>query len=180
MQTLDELEVRDGTVGDLQELRRILTAAAEPARAALPPAAFDVYLDMVLALEDRLSVAELVVVTARGRPIGTVTFFPDAADEGWGWPPGLAGLRSMAVDPDAQGRGAGMRLLDECRRRAIANGAAGLALHTAHFLRAAIRLYERYGFVRVPGHDVRAAQVMDLPDPSHDYVGLAYRLDLPD
>lgn len=171
-------EMRDGSVEDLPELRRILTSANEPYRAVLGTAAFTPYLDMVLALDERIDVAELIVASDRGKAVGTVTFYRDAA-EGWGWPIGLSGIRSMGVDPAAQRCGAGAALLDECRRRALSHDANGIALHTASFLPAAIRLYERYGFTRDPAHDIRASDVMDLPDASLDFEALAYRLDLP-
>jgi ribosomal protein S18 acetylase RimI-like enzyme len=44
-------------------------------------------------------------------------------------------------------------LVDECVRRAKASGAAELGLHTSKSMRAAIRMYERMGFVRAPEHD---------------------------
>jgi GNAT superfamily N-acetyltransferase len=172
------LQVRVGGVDDLPELQRVLAAANESCRAALPDVSYDAYLEMVLALEERLDVAQILVAHDGDRLVGTVTFFPDAGAEGWGWPAGVAGIRSMGVDPAAQRRGAGSALLDECRRRAIASGASGIVLHTAHFLPAAMRLYERHGYVRHPAHDLRASDVMLLPDPALDYTALAYRLDL--
>jgi hypothetical protein len=41
-----------------------------------------------------------------------------------------------------------------------------------------MRLYEQHGYVRDPAHDLRAVDVMSLSDPSLDFLGLAYRLDL--
>jgi GNAT superfamily N-acetyltransferase len=178
-QVTQALRVREGGVADLPAVQRVLAAANEPYRAVLPEAAYRTYLDMVLAVEERLDVAELIVVEDATRLVGTVTFFPDARAEGWGWPAGVAGIRSMGVDPAAQRWGVGSALLDECRRRAAASGASGIVLHTAHFLPAAMRLYERHGYVRHPAHDVRATDVMSLRDPAFDFVGLAYRLDLP-
>ena len=145
MQAIEGLQIRDGGAADLPELRRLLLAANEACRPAIPGRTFEAYLEMVLALEDRLEVAEVIVVSNGDRLVGTVTFFPDAGAEGWGWPAGLAGIRSMGVDPVAQRRGVGSALLGECRRRARARGASGIVLHTAHFLPAAIRLYERHG-----------------------------------
>lgn len=174
--TEQQLHFRDGGTSDLPEVRRILSAANEPYRSALSPQAFDPYLDMVLAIEERLSVAQLILVEDAGRTLGTVTYFPDAVAEGWGCPADYAGIRSMAVDPAAQGRGVGAALLEECRRRAEVDGVEGIILHTAHFLPAAVRLYERHGFVRDPRYDVRAADVMELEDQALDYQGWAYRL----
>jgi GNAT superfamily N-acetyltransferase len=179
MHVIERVEFRDGGPSDLTTVRRILAAANEPFRSVLQPGAFDPYLEMVLALEERLSVASVILAEVEDRTVGTVTYFPDATAEGWGCPAGDAGIRAMGVDPSAQGMGIGAALLGECRRRAIADGAAAIILHTAFFLPAAIRLYERHGFVRDPRFDVRAVDVMELADQALDYPGLAYRLELP-
>jgi len=162
---------------ELAEVRRILVAANEQYRAVLAPAAFDPYVAMVVDLEPRLAVAQILVYRQAEALVGTVTFFPDARDEGWGGPAGVAGIRSMGVDPAAQGRGIGAALVAECARRTADAGARALTLHTADWLPAAIGLYERCGFVRDPGRDLRAVDVLDVP-AAHDFVGLAYRLDL--
>lgn len=172
------LTIRTGGREDLPVVRHILTSANAPYRDALAPEAFEPYLDMVLDLEPRLAAATLIIVDLDGQPAGTVTFFPDAADEGWGCPPGFAGIRSMAVDPAAQRQGVGAALVGECRRRAVDGGAVGILLHTSHFLPAAIRLYQHHGFIRDPSQDLRAIDVMDLPDAASDFPALAFRLDL--
>jgi ribosomal protein S18 acetylase RimI-like enzyme len=45
--------------------------------------------------------------------------------------------------------------MEECVRRARRAGADALGLHTSRSMRAAIRLYERMGFVRAPERDFR-------------------------
>jgi GNAT superfamily N-acetyltransferase len=174
---MDRLEIGEAGPEELDDVRAVLTAANETYRDVLAPAAFDAYLAMVLDLEARLAVAHVLLVRDRGRSVGTVTFFPDARDEGWGGPAGVSGIRSMGVHPDGQGRGVGAALVAECERRARRAGAHAIGLHTADWLPAAIRLYEHCGFVREPARDVRAVDVIGLPI-EHDFVGLAYRLDL--
>jgi GNAT superfamily N-acetyltransferase len=48
-------------------------------------------------------------------------------------------------------------LMGECLRRARAWGAPALTLHTTGLMQAAIRVYERLGFVRAPELDVEVA-----------------------
>ena len=177
MTTIMDVEITSAERAELDDVRRLLVAANEGYRQALSPASFDAYLAMVLDLEPRFEVAEVLVVRAAGAPLGTVTYFPDATLEGWGFSEGVAGIRSMGVDPSARGCGLAVRLLDECVARSRRIGASAIGLHTAAWLPDAIRLYERYGFVRDPGLDMRAATVMPLA-PEDDYVGLAFRLDL--
>ena len=173
------LTIRTGGRQDLPAVRQILTAANEQYRPALAPQAFEPYLAMVLDLEPRLASATLIILDVDGQPAGTVTFFPEAADEGWGCPPGFAGIRSMGVHPAARRQGLGAALVDECRRRAAEAGSAGIVLHTADFLPSAIRLYERHGFVREPRQDLRSTDVIEGLGEDLDFPALAFRLDLP-
>ena len=171
------VEITEAGRYELDEVRQVLAAANEGYRQVLSPASFDAYLAMVLDLEPRFDVADVLVVRDAGRLVATVTYFADATLEGWGFQEGVSGIRSMGVLPEARGRGIAERLLDECVARSRGVGASAIGLHTAAWLPGAIRVYERYGFVRDAGLDVRASDVMPLA-PEDDYVGLAYRLDL--
>ena len=91
---------------------------------------------------------------ASGRVIGGATYVP-----GPGTPmselerEGEAGIRMLAVDPEAQGKGAGTTLVEALIARARADGRRGMALYTLPAMTAAHRVYERYGFRRDPGRD---------------------------
>ena len=86
--------------------------------------------------------------------LGCVTFVPDASSP---WAEllcaGEAGMRMLAVRPDAQGRGVGRALVDACVARARALGRTALVLHTTPWMLAAHHLYEEVGFVRFPSRD---------------------------
>jgi ribosomal protein S18 acetylase RimI-like enzyme len=66
---------------------------------------------------------------------------------------GEAGIRMLAVAPEAQGRGAGRALLDALIARARADGRRGMALLTLSSMTRAHRLYESAGFNRDPERD---------------------------
>jgi hypothetical protein len=59
----------------------------------------------------------------------------------------------LAVSPSAQGRGVGAALVGACRDLAIQVGASAIIICTRDFALAALRLYARLGFVRVPERD---------------------------
>jgi len=83
--------------------------------------------------------------------------------------PGEAEFRMLAVDPAAQGRGAGTALVRACIRRATELGCQAMVISTRSFSRPAHRLYARLGFQRTPERDWSPVAGVDL---------FALRLDL--
>jgi ribosomal protein S18 acetylase RimI-like enzyme len=75
----------------------------------------------------------------------------------------------LVVDPTVQGRGVGRLLVTTCLDRARAAGKKRMVLSTDRRMTAAIRLYERLGFTRLPERDWR-------PEPGIDLI--VYSLDL--
>jgi putative acetyltransferase len=67
-------------------------------------------------------------------------------------PEGEKGLyvRGVAVVPSMRGRGIAEALMNEVESFARQNGCARMFLTTTPFLTSAIRVYERFGFTRVP------------------------------
>jgi ribosomal protein S18 acetylase RimI-like enzyme len=82
-----------------------------------------------------------------------------------------AGIRMLAVAPEARGRGVGESLVQACLDRARADGRARVVLHSTEPMTAAHRLYTRMGFERDPSLD----RWVPLTDPLHL---MAFRLEL--
>jgi ribosomal protein S18 acetylase RimI-like enzyme len=115
--------------------------------------------DYVPVLRDVARRAREAVVLAAvddetGALLGCVTYVPDPANP---WAEhlraGEASIRMLAVDPAAQGRGVGTALVAACLERARAEGRRGVFLHSLPIMTAAQRIYERFGFRRVPERD---------------------------
>jgi GNAT superfamily N-acetyltransferase len=87
----------------------------------------------------RMEEGPVWVALLDGNVVGTVA----AVDRGEG-----LYVRGMAVLPRARGLGIGELLLREVEDYARALGYSRLILSTTPFLRRAIRLYERFGFLR--------------------------------
>ena len=119
-----------------------------------------------------------VVAELDGEVVGAVRYHRPASDR-LGLPPEASMVGALAVLPAHQGRGIARRLMEECQRRAVTDGAATLMLHTAPFMERAVELYLRLGFTRSPMYDVRADEVFSLPNPS-GLVAHAYALPLAD
>jgi ribosomal protein S18 acetylase RimI-like enzyme len=81
---------------------------------------------------------------------------------------GDCGFRMLAVDPAAQGRGVGPRLVAECLDRARAAGCRRMVIGSTEWMTTAHRIYERIGFRRVP----------ELDQQWGDIRGLCFVLDL--
>jgi len=99
--------------------------------------------------------AERIVADDHGTLIGSVMLYPPAA-KAYGdmlaelsWPE----VRLVSVAPEARGRGVARALMEECFRRARLAGATAIGLHTSRSMSAAMALYTRMGFVRVPEFD---------------------------
>jgi GNAT superfamily N-acetyltransferase len=164
--------VRYAEPAEYDDVAALLLRANAQYRAVMPPSIFRAYGDNLRALaldpaahDDR----ELLVIDSEdrgsGNILGAVTVFPDAAGEGLGrrpnWPKGWAGLRALAVDPAARGRGFGRRLSEAAIGRARTIGAPVICLHNAAFQAAARRLYLDLGFVRCPQFDFDAGMVVE-------------------
>jgi GNAT superfamily N-acetyltransferase/DNA-binding transcriptional ArsR family regulator len=63
----------------------------------------------------------------------------------------------MAVDQRYQGLGVGRKLIHKCIQRARVNGAEHLSLYTNDSLKAAMVIYERFGFRSIPFDQSRQA-----------------------
>jgi GNAT superfamily N-acetyltransferase len=91
----------------------------------------------------------LVAVDDTGRVLGGVTYVagPDSAWAEFSEPDG-AGIRMLAVAPEAQGRGVAEALSRACVDRARATGRGQILLHSTDRMTTAHRIYERLGFTR--------------------------------
>lgn len=113
------------------------------------------YASELVDVDARTAQAEvLVAVDDRDqRLLGGITYIPGPGPMAWFDRPDEAGVRMLAVAPEAQGRGVGAALVAACMERARAAGKTRVLLHTTAAMTVAHRLYERAGFRRDPGHD---------------------------
>jgi ribosomal protein S18 acetylase RimI-like enzyme len=166
-----ELQIRDAREDERPAIRELTLAAYAEFADIMAPTAWTGLERAVRNALDSDGPAERIVAEREGRLLGSVMLYPPAVDAYGGevakasWPE----LRLLAVDPAIRGQGIGQALVDECVRRARASGASELGLHTSESLRAAIRMYERMGFERVPEFDFQ---------PEGAELVTAYRLDL--
>ncbi|WHY67835.1 GNAT family N-acetyltransferase [Neobacillus sp. SuZ13] len=102
---------------------------------------------------------ERIVAEIDGSIVGSVALFPAKTDAYKGLVDELdyPEIRMLAVTPHARGKGVAGALISECMRRAKVQGFPAIGLHTADFMKSAMRLYERMGFERLPQYDFEPA-----------------------
>ncbi|GAA1855056.1 GNAT family N-acetyltransferase [Myceligenerans crystallogenes] len=105
------------------------------------------------------------------RLLGGITFVPGPGPMADMARDGEAEIRTLAVAPEARGRGVGEALTRACLDRARAAGFRNVVLCSQTRMHAAHRLYRRLGFTRVPDRDWSPAEKLDTQL-------LAYTLDL--
>jgi GNAT superfamily N-acetyltransferase len=118
------------------------------------------------------SVRVLVAVSAHEELVGGVLYFSEMTEyASGGAAPSLtqtSGIRLLVVAPRFQGAGAGKALTLACLDLARGHRHTQVVLHTTAAMRAALRLYERLGFVR--------AQELDFLQQGMPVFGFRLRL----
>jgi ribosomal protein S18 acetylase RimI-like enzyme len=166
------LHIRDARPTDHDAISA-LTLAAYQEYAPLMSAHWEGYRQNIVDTLADVKPAEQIVAEHGGHMVGTVLLYPagtvfssaDGLQVTLRWPE----VRLLAVLPGARGQGVGTALMRECVRRAGQAGAAALTLHTTDIMEAAIRLYERLGFMRASELDFH---------PAPDVTAKGYRFDL--
>jgi ribosomal protein S18 acetylase RimI-like enzyme len=142
------MEIRPVRPGEHRALGDLIVAAY----AAIDPAVVDEdgYAGELRDVAGRAADAEvLVAIDDGGTVLGGVTYVP-GPDSPWAEfsEPDGAGIRMLAVAPEAQGRGIGEALSRACVDRARATGRGQIVLHSTERMTTAHRIYERLGFAR--------------------------------
>ena len=149
------LSIRDARADERDSIRDLTLAAYE--EYGVQPFWAGYRRALLATLDAEEGSVERIVAERAGTLVGSVWLYPPQAkayvhgpaSASWRSPE----LRLMAVAPSARGQGIGAALLHECERRARHSGATTLGLHTHDAMQAAVRLYERAGFVRAPDLD---------------------------
>jgi len=154
------IHIRTMRDSERDAVRDVTLAAYEEYAAIMPEQFWTGYRRHLLATLDAQGPADRIVAERQGVIVGSVLLFPPAenayagAAGGSEWPE----VRLLAVLPSARGQGVGTALMAECVQRARHAGAAALGLHTMDVMGAAVRMYERMGFARMPNLDFSPAQ----------------------
>ncbi|MPZ62744.1 MAG: GNAT family N-acetyltransferase [Propionibacteriales bacterium] len=120
------------------------------------------YVSDLRAAKRRAEEAELWVAVDGGGILGTVTFCPPDSSYRELASDGDGEFRMLTVHPDARGRGIGAALVRRCLDRAREFGQSRVVISSAEQMRTAHRIYDRFGFERLPELDWKPAPDVQL------------------
>jgi ribosomal protein S18 acetylase RimI-like enzyme len=172
MSSLSSLQIRVARPGEYEPLGELTLAAY----ASVDPSTLEGdYPDELRDVAGRAAGADvLVAIDGAGLVRGGVTYVPGPESPSAEFSePDAAGIRMLAVDPAARGRGVGEALARACIDRARAAGRQQVLLHSTDRMTVAHRLYRRLGFVHDPSLDWE-------PEPGVNLRGFRLRLDGPE
>jgi MFS family permease len=172
--TMSTAIVRPAGPTDHAAVRALLELSYRPYAADLDPTVWCAYRADLLDLDRHARHGTLLVAVINGEIVGSVVFYPDAADQDLGWPAGWASGRALAVHPGHRGRGVAGALLRELEQCTRESGAAVFAFHTSRFMTTARAIYERMGYQRVPRFDQELNVHYGAPTGARPWLALAY------
>lgn len=139
---LERLRIRRALAADAAEIAAVLSQSFREFEALYTPDGFAATTPDPAQVGQRIQEGPAWIAICEGRIAGTASAVLKG-DKG-------LYVRGVAVVPSARGRGIAESLMNEVESFARQNGCGRMFLTTTPFLNAAIRLYERLGFMRVP------------------------------
>jgi ribosomal protein S18 acetylase RimI-like enzyme len=123
----------------------------------------DGYAAVLADTRSRAGLAEVyVLLDDGGALVGTATLSEHGTPYAQVSRPGEVEMRMLAVDPASGGKGHGSRLVEFCAAQGRARGLHALVICVIDTNAAALRLYDRLGFVRRPDRDIDVAPDVQL------------------
>lgn len=141
--------LREARQDEFAAIGDLLTAAYREYAARMEPGGWDRMARNLATAPTNIPGAINVVAEIDGALSAFVTYIPPGFSDGVRFPKDWASIRLLGVAPTARGRGLARALAEECLRRARADGAATIGLHTSEAMVTARAMYERMGFVVV-------------------------------
>jgi N-acetylglutamate synthase-like GNAT family acetyltransferase len=129
--------VRLAETEDAESIARILREAFTVYRRFYTEEAFEQVTPNPDVVERRFAEGPIWVAELEGKAVGTVSVTTE--------PEGLY-VRSMAVLPEAQGRGVGHKLLEAINEWAAGTDEERIFLYTTYFVPGAKEMYEKHGY----------------------------------
>lgn len=151
--------LRDAVANEIKDIRIQRVRSYEEHSKSIPENHWKALKQSISSDKDMEPGVERIVAELDGRIVGSVVLFPakKAAYANAVMELDYPEIRMLAVSPEARGKGVAEALVLECISRAKGKGFSSIGLHTADYMKNAVRLYERLGFKRLPQFDFEPA-----------------------
>ncbi|HEX4910358.1 MAG TPA: GNAT family N-acetyltransferase [Permianibacter sp.] len=155
----DALHIRDLHESEAEALGQLLVAVYSQLPGFPRSDEQPGYYEMLAAIGafTKRPLTQVLVALHQNTLVGGVVYFGDMAQYGSGGTatsvPNAAGIRLLAVSPNARGLGVGKALTAACIARARQQQRVEVVLHTTKAMQVAWAMYEKLGFVRSPDLD---------------------------
>lgn len=153
------MNIRDAVKGELPYIQELRVNAYKEYAQVIPEGHWNALKQAIVSDADTQAGVERLVAELDGIVVGSVVLFPAKTDAYNGLVDELdyPEIRMLAVTQEARGKGIAAALISECIQRAKSKGFHSIGLHTGEFMKNAIRLYEQFGFERLPQFDFQPA-----------------------
>lgn len=153
------MKIRKALQHEIKMIRKQRLEAYEEHAQSVSPEHWNALKKAISSEADVQEGVALLVAELDGAVVGSVALFPAKTDAYEGLVDELdhPEIRMLAVNKEFRGNGIAEELIKECIRRTQAKGSRCVGLHTADFMKSAMRLYERMGFTRMPQFDFEPA-----------------------
>ena len=173
---MSDITIRNATEQERDAIRDLTLEAYQEFAPMMPDWAWAEYRKDIAETVTHPEPAEQIVAERDGEILGTVLLYPqggsyhlpDGSEQHWEFPE----VRLLAVSAAARGHGIGEALMRECLARTQRTGVPEMHLHTTDLMQAAMRMYERMGFLR-------ALELDFYPVPEFIIKGYRYVFDTP-
>lgn len=151
--------IRDALITEVEWIRSERVNAYSEHASFIPKTHWQALKSAISSEADCAPGVELIVAELDGQIVGSVALFPAKTDayEGYVEEMNYPEIRLLAVDPHVRGKGVATALITECIKRSKEKGHDSIGLHTADFMKDAIKLYDKMGFTRLPQYDFEPA-----------------------
>ena len=148
-----KIKIRRANAEDAAAIARLIFLAFAEFESLYTPEGFNSTTPDIEEIQERIAQKVVWIGIHENKIAGTVSVFVNDTD---------LFVRSMAVNPQFQGKGIGHALMEHVNDMAYAKGCSSISLNTTPFLYTAIKLYENVGFNRVGEGDLLGTPLIKM------------------
>lgn len=147
--------VKEMEEAERETVRRVLVESYQQFETVFDPGRWTDYLNELISSIDHPNIDKLLIAKQEDEVLGSLQLFPSAEKAYTNWDVQIDSpiIRFLGVHPHARGLGVGRELLKSAISHVETQRASSIFLHTTDTMQQAVKLYERFGFIRDPSKE---------------------------